>query len=84
MPLKRSSAPRSPLASALSTTSVSRARAEADAQRLELGAQLLEVVDLAVVVEHEAPVGGEHRLVARGARVDDREPPVAEPERARR
>jgi hypothetical protein len=57
------------------------ARAEAVAGRLQLGAQLAEVVDLAVVGEDQAPVLGRHGLLAGGRQVDDREAPVAEADR---
>ena len=49
------------------------------ALRLELAAQLLVVVDLAVEDEREVPVVGEERLVA-GGDVDDGEPPHADRE----
>ena len=47
-------------------------------ERLELATQLEVVVDLAVVRDPAATVGARHRLVSRGAQVDDREPPVTE------
>ncbi len=57
-------------------------RAEREAERLELSAQLLEVVDLAVVVEHVAAVGRDHRLAGRRARVEHGQPAVRQAERA--
>ena len=51
---------------------------EGAAERLQLGAQVEVVVDLAVVGDHVAPVGGVHRLLAVGD-VDDGQPPVREP-----
>jgi hypothetical protein len=54
-----------------------RARREARAARLELAAQRLEIVDLAVVDDDEAPVLVRHRLGAAGE-VDHGEPGVAE------
>jgi hypothetical protein len=57
--------------------------AERDAVGLERGPELRVVVDLAVVDEAVAPVGGRHRLRAGGARIDDREPRVAEPDAGR-
>src|SRR5690606_24404250 len=52
--------------------------AERIAGRLQLGAQLPEVVDLAVVADGEAPRGRGHRLGAGGRQIDDREPPMTE------
>ena len=53
-------------------------RASAPAADSDLGPQFLEVVDLAVVAEDESTVGRDHRLISRGAQVDDRKPPVEE------
>ena len=53
-------------------------RAEAVAERLELAADLGEVVDLAVERDHAPGLGIQHGLSAGFAQVDDREPPVAE------
>src|SRR5205807_1932506 len=53
-------------------------RREPLACRLELPAELPEVVELAVVCEPPA-VGEAHRLRAGRSRVDDREAPVAQP-----
>src|SRR5207244_2656543 len=50
---------------------------EAVTVALELGAQLAEVVDLAVESQREAGLGIAHRL-ARAVRIDDREAPVSE------
>ena len=54
---------------------------EGAAQGLELGAQVEVVVDLAVVGDRVAPVGGVHRLLA-VRDVDDRQPPVGQAARA--
>ena len=51
---------------------------EAVPARLEPGAQLAVVVDLAVVGDPDRPVLVGHRLMAGGREVDDREPPMAE------
>ena len=45
---------------------------------LELGAQLLVVIDAAVEHERQAELGIDHRLLAALGQVDDLEPPVAE------
>ena len=47
---------------------------------LELGAQLLEVVDFAVEDDPDRLVGIGHRLMAAGE-IDDRQPPEAEADR---
>ncbi len=57
------------------------ARAVRVALGLELGAQRLVVVDLAVVGDPDGAVLVGHRLVAGGRQVDDRQPPVAESDR---
>ena len=49
---------------------------EAHAASLQLGPQLLVVVELAVVDEGQAVLG--HRLVGGGGQIDDRKPPMAE------
>ncbi len=51
---------------------------ELEALRLELGAQLHMVVDLAVVDDPALRVGVAHRLVPGRRQVDDRQPPVPE------
>ncbi len=58
-----------------------RARAEAVALRLEPGAQLEEVVDLAVEGEHRSG-RSHHRLVRLGSEVEDRQAAVAEADTA--
>ena len=40
------------------------------------------IVDLAIVIEHLAAIGREHRLVARRRQVDDRQPAMAEADAA--
>ncbi len=50
--------------------------AKANAARLEFGAQLVVIVDLAVVDDDEAAVGGDHRLVAGRREIDNGKPPV--------
>src|SRR5207302_11157247 len=50
--------------------------------RLQLGAQLSEIVDFAVVGQQKPAVLGCHRLPARRGQVDDCEPPVTKAERA--
>ena len=57
-------------------------RAESVSEALELGRQLLEVVDLTVVGERHRAVRCEHRLMPVGSWIDDRKPAVAEPCRA--
>jgi hypothetical protein len=57
-------------------------RAERLADGLQLGSQLAEVVDLAVVRDPEAAVGGSHRHRAGRRGVDDRQAAVYEPYRA--
>jgi hypothetical protein len=47
---------------------------------LELGPALDHVVDLAVVREHQRAVLVRHRVVAGGRQVDDRKPPLREPD----
>ena len=47
-------------------------------QLRQFAAQLAEIVDLAVENDHETSVGGQHRLMAGGRKVDDGEPPVRE------
>ncbi len=51
-----------------------RRRAEPGAQSLQLGAQRLEVVELAVVGDDEAAVTGAERLIGRGRGVDHDQP----------
>jgi hypothetical protein len=53
------------------------AGAEACALRLQLGAERLEVIDLAVEDDGQPPVLRPHRLGPAG-QVDDRQPPMAE------
>ena len=55
-----------------------RLAAKPEALGFQLGAQFAKVVDLAVVAEHVAVVGVDHRLVRRGGQVDDRQAPVAQ------
>ena len=55
-----------------------RARPEATAERLQLRAQLLEIVELAIVDHDKAPVGRRHRLAAGLAQIDDGEATMAE------
>ncbi len=54
------------------------ARPEFAGAQPQLGAQVLEVVDLAVVADGVAATGGAHRLAARLAQVEDREAAVPE------
>ena len=54
-----------------------RVAAEVVAHRLQLTAQLLEIIDLAVERQHEAAVIAEHRLMTRRRQVQDRQSPVA-------
>ena len=56
-------------------------RAELVAEPLELGPQLAEVVELAVVGDDERAAAARHRHVARRRRVDDRESAVREADR---
>ena len=44
----------------------------------ELGGHFGAVIELAIIGQHEATVGREHRLIASWREVDDREPPVSE------
>src|SRR5690606_16062020 len=57
-----------------------RAGDEAVTQALELSPKLWKVVDLAVVDDHGLAVRGGHRLTAGGREVDDRQPPMAQPD----
>src|SRR5262249_39878281 len=57
-------------------------RAELIAQRLELDAQLAEIIDFAVVGYRVAAVRGRHRLMPGRRQVDDRQAPMSEAERA--
>ena len=59
-----------------------RPRPEAVPARLELGAELPEVVDLPVADDLDARVVGRHRLARRVAQIDDGQAPVREPDRA--
>src|SRR5437764_4816718 len=52
--------------------------AKAVSEALELLAKLREVIDLAVVSNRVAPVGGGHRLVAEWRQIKDRQPSVTE------
>ncbi len=52
---------------------------ETDPIRRELGSKVSKVVDLAVEDQHEAAVGGDHRLVSRRGEVEHRQ--ATEPER---
>jgi hypothetical protein len=49
-----------------------------DRLRVQLGAQFVMVIDLAVVGDDVALIGRKHRLVTGGREIDDREPQVAE------
>ena len=55
---------------------------EAHTERLQLGAELPKVVDLAVVAQHIPPVSGGHRLICGRRAVDYGESAVTETERA--
>src|SRR4029079_11749828 len=50
--------------------------AKFDAARFEFGAQLPEIVDLAVVRDYEAAVGRYHRLMAGRGKVEDGQAPM--------
>src|SRR6185503_2116764 len=56
-------------------------RVETVTFRLQLDAELLEVVKLAVVNDDDRPVLVGHRLVAEWRKIDDREAAMAEPDR---
>ena len=56
---------------------------EGPAQPLQLGAELAVVVELPVVDQRPAGRRRCHRLVAGGGEIEDREPPVAEPDAGR-
>src|SRR6185369_1357760 len=58
------------------------ARAEAVALLLQLEAQLLEVVDLAVEDDPQRAILAAHGLMAGRGEIDDAQPAVAEPDRA--
>ena len=77
MPRKRSTQSSPQASQACTITSVSLLGVEDVAQRLQLGDQLLVVVDLAVEDDDHRAVFVEQRLLA-GGDVDDRQPPVAE------
>ena len=49
-----------------------------DAARFEFGAQLLEIVDLAVVSDDKAAIGGNHRLMAGRREIDNRQTPMGQ------
>ena len=79
MPLRRSSAAWIPQwLIAASITSVSEWPRNALADRLQLLAKGLEIVDFAVEDDHVASAGGLHRLMAGGREVDDRQPAKAD------
>src|SRR6185312_2145948 len=59
-----------------------RARAEDAALLQELGAQLAEIVDLAIVRDHRTAIGRAHGLIRRAREIDHREPPMGESEAA--
>ena len=83
IPLNRSKASGPHCANAWSTTSVSESVVKVRPSADELLAQVEVVVDLAVVRDRVAPVGGVHRLLA-VRDVDDRQPPVGQAARAAR
>ena len=83
IPLNRSNASGPHCAKAWSTTSVSESVVKSRPSADELLAQVEVVVDLAVVGDRVAPVGGVHRLLA-VRDVDDRQPPVGQAARAAR
>jgi hypothetical protein len=56
-------------------------RHELVAEGLELSAQFLEVVDLAVEDQDVARIGGDHGLGPGRAEIDDRQPPMADTRR---
>ena len=59
-----------------------RLRPETVARRFQLGPQLAEVVDLAVVAEHIALVADDHRLMPGRREIDDRQPAVTQADAA--
>ena len=81
MPARRSSIPSPHSAQPLSSTSVSLVEANTWPAALQLRAQLAVVVDAAVEDDGEAERLVDHRLRAARRQVDDREPPVREPDR---
>ena len=44
-----------------------------DSARFEFGPQVLEIIDFTVVCDDKAAVGGDHRLMTGGRKVDNRE-----------
>ena len=51
------------------------------ARGLKLGAQVAEIVDLAIVGQNEAVLDADHRLVGERRQIDDRQPAMAKPHR---